>query len=410
MNMRKMSVSAILCLLGVTAGYAGYGDKINGYPIWQERVLLVLTNACRMAPQQYRDAYVGNSTILQPANYKAVPPVYWNQALNTAARFHCIQMADTCGMTHNSCNGTDFSTRMQSFYKNKNGMIGENIATGYADPVSTMQQWLLDKDTAGRVAVDLSMCPPYGRCDGHRWNIMNKAYKEIGIGYAYGAKPYRYFWDQDFAGGKTEFNNPIVSASHFFYETAKTTFMANYFDSLGKPSEASLFIDNQKTSLSLAMGADSAGSYVATIAKASSCRYYYFTFTDVKAKQWRYPETGFLVTQGEGTCAKDFVPAESLVVHERNRRVDCRNRTIETCLIGSMLVLKMELPDETPFSTSIVTVQGKEIKAHLWNRTDDNSQEHLLSLNHPLAEGSYYAVHRFSDGMTVVRRLVVLRY
>jgi hypothetical protein len=186
--------------------------------------------------------------------------------------------------------------------------------------------------------------------------------------------------------------------------------MVNYFDSLGKPSEASLFIDNQKTNLALTMGTDSAGSYDATVARASSCRYYYFTFTDVKAKQWRYPETGYLMTQGEGTCAKDFVPAASLVVDKRNWQTGGRKNTVETYLSGSILVLKMDSSEDAPYSTSILTVQGKVVKVHRWQGAIKGTRMLFLSIDRPLADGTYYVTHLFSDGVTIMRRLVVLHY
>lgn len=400
----------IISLLSVctVSGQTGYGDRVNGYPNWQERAILVLTNACRMAPVQYRDAYVGAAySILLPANYKAVPPLYWNLQLATAARFHCVQMADTCGMTHNSCNGDAFSTRLQSFYKNKSATIGEDIATGYADPFSTMQQWLLDKDSTGKVAADLSFCPPTTtmRCDGHRWNIMYKAYREIGTGYAYGAKPFRYFWDQDFGGGKPEFDNPIVSGVHLFPETGKTTFMANYFDSVGKPSEASLYVDNQKTAMTLAMGADSAGTYTVVLTKGSSCRYYYFSFKDSKGNVWRYPETGYLVTSGEGTCTKDFIPPESLSVNEQTTKDAGKTDGIKTRVAGSMLFLYVNSSHDSPVASSLFDLQGRVVVACVWQKEPTLS----VRLPRPLAKGVYCILHLLASGRQVLQRLTSLQ-
>jgi len=300
----------------ISQSFGGYGDKINGYPLWQERAILVLTNTCRMSPVEYRDAFVGQYNILLPENYPPVPPLYWNLNLNIASRFHCIQMADTCGMTHNSCNGENFSTRLQKFYLNKSYNIGENIATGNSSPIATMKQWIMDA-TSGVPAGDLTNCSG-GRCDGHRWNIMNKNYKEIGTGYDSGAIQYKYFWCQDFGGGKPEFVNPIVSGVHLFVETGKITFLANYFDTLGKPQDKSLFVDDQEIDMSLLMGNDSAGTYSVVLTRAQACRYYYFSFTDIKGKKWRYPEEGYLVTYGEGSCIKDYISQESLSVNKRN--------------------------------------------------------------------------------------------
>jgi hypothetical protein len=70
-----MKKTVFICCLLLTAAGAqqrGYGDKWDSVPSLRERQLLVLTNACRMAPVQYRDAYIGSGyQILLPANYPA---------------------------------------------------------------------------------------------------------------------------------------------------------------------------------------------------------------------------------------------------------------------------------------------------------------------------------------------------
>jgi hypothetical protein len=348
---------------------AGYGDKVNGFPNWQERVILTLTDACRMAPLQYRNMYIGSSySILLANDYPAVPPVYWNLALNESARFHAIEMADTCGLTHNSCNGDAFNTRIQFFYANKSSTLGEDIASGYSDPVATMSQWLLDEQN-GVVPADLSMCGA-SRCDGHRWNIMNKSYKEMGAGYAYGPQQYNYFWCQDLAGGKPESNCPIVSAVHVFPSTGTTSFLANYYDTLGKPENGSLYINDQKTVISLMLGTDSAGTYGVSVTKTNACRSYYFVFTDAKGVAWRYPATGDLVTSGEGNCVRDFTPVESLSVNSRPRTfVPSGRRTVAT-LQGNRVVLDCYGLSGVPASTSILDTRGRLYGIIRWNASD----------------------------------------
>jgi hypothetical protein len=361
------TVPAIACSLavGVSSAFAGYGDKVNGLPNWQERAILVLTNACRMAPTQYRDKYLGATyNILLPANYPAVPPVYWNLALNGSARFHAIQMADTCGMTHNSCNGDAFSTRIQLFYNNKSYTIGEDIAAGNTNPSATMTQWLLDEQN-GTVPLDNTTCGT-SRCDGHRWNIMSKSYREMGTGYAYGPQTYNYFWCQDLGGGAPEFGNPIVSAAHLFIETGKTTFLADYFDAAGKPSNPSLYVDNQKSSMTLLMGADSAGTYSVSLAKTTSCRNYYFTFTNAKGTLFRYPETGDLVTFGEGSCVRDFVPAESLSVGGMVPGNTAHNHGLTSRIDGACLVVTVAGAISAPVSTSIFDCAGRQLYSIVW--------------------------------------------
>jgi hypothetical protein len=401
--MRIIPNSCLIVILSLYLSFAGYGDKTNGLPNWQERAILVLTNACRMSPVQYRDTYVGAYSILLPANYPAARPLYWNLALNTSARFHAIQMADTCGMIHNSCNGESFSTRVQKFYNNKSYTVGEDIATGYATPQATMKQWLMDA-TNNVPAVDNAMCGT-SRCDGHRWNIMNKGYREMGTGYDSGAIQYRYFWCQDLGGGKPEFNNPIVSGVHVFTETGKTTFMANYFDSIGKPLEALLYVDNQKTVMTLLMGADSAGTYSVALTKGATCRYYYFTFTDSKDKAWRYPETGYLLTQGEGACARDFVPPESLSVTGKVAYA-FKNAGGKVVIIEQPSRLEIFITGFTynPVYAVIIDLQGRvccEIRKDLLN----DGRKIIMPFTRRLSRGIYFVRIGQQNGDVVTKQI-----
>jgi hypothetical protein len=324
-------------------------------------------------------------------------------------------MADTCGMTHNSCNGESFSTRLQKFYNNKSYTIGEDIAAGSTTPQAAMKLWLMDP-TNNVPAVDLAMCGT-ARCDGHRWNIMNKGYREMGTGYAYGAMQYNYFWCQDFGGGKPEFDNPIVSGVHVFTETGKTTFMANYFDSIGKPLEASLYVDNQKTAMTLLMGGDSVGTYGVALTKGSACRYYYFAFTDSKGKAWRYPETGYLVTQGEGACARDFVPPESLSVRTGSLKYISEKDQICLKITGEVLTAWLYKSSNVLLQSTVFDASGRLVTVLSW-KNDMASSESTISggkkvyravVGRTLRHGVYLVKSRLSNGLTILQRLEVVK-
>jgi hypothetical protein len=144
---------------------------------------------------------------------------------------------------------------------------------------------------------------------------MNGSYKELGCGYAYSAsRQWNYFWTQDFAGGKPDFNTPLIAGCHFFIEPGKITFFVNYYDSAGSaPTEVSCIIDGQKTAMALALGSAGKGTYTLVQTKGTLCRQYYFTCTK-NGTAYRYPEYGMLSTFGEGTCARDYIPPESLSV------------------------------------------------------------------------------------------------
>ena len=72
---------------GGPGGDSGYGVPVQGFPSWQERALLVLTNAVRMAPLDWRTRYGADfSPSLAGASaldaYPPVSPVRWSPGLN----------------------------------------------------------------------------------------------------------------------------------------------------------------------------------------------------------------------------------------------------------------------------------------------------------------------------------------
>lgn len=288
----------------IDAQEKGYGDWLDGfttYPSMRERRVLVLVNACRTAPESYRDAYIGSYSILLPQTYPAVDPLYWHLDLNRSARIHCIDMANNHGLSHSSSDGTSWDARIKSYYT-KSGNLGENIASGSSDAFGTMKQWITDGNPP---AADNS------GSDGHRANIMNSRYKEMGNGYAYGPIRYNYFWTQDFSGGASTYTTPISAAAHFVLSNA-TQFMAIYKDPTGlAPVKAEVIIDSTPHTLTLLIGTAQRGTYSVSLAKASDCRYYYFQFVTGDNATWRHPQAGMLITQGEGSCDKEYLDPDS---------------------------------------------------------------------------------------------------
>ncbi|MBD3316919.1 MAG: hypothetical protein GF344_14115, partial [Chitinivibrionales bacterium] len=296
-------------IIGYTcATMGGYGDPSSTYPAypnWQERAIHVLTNACRMAPQAFRDAYVGNGSILLPSNYPAVAPVYWNEDLNRVARLHATDMAKNCGMSHTSCDGTGPFTRIKRYYT-KSNTLAENIAYGHANPLSTVVQWLLDGSRS-------NPAPDRSGGDGHRRNIMNGSYRELGVGFDTGPQGWpsdnpNPYWVQDFGGGQSAFTyHPIAAASHCFIESGKTTFLMNYYDAGGgEPTNIEVVVAGVRHDLSLTLGTASTGTYMVSMPIGHECRSYFFVATDGGGDEWRYPEDGFLVGYGEGGCEQGY--------------------------------------------------------------------------------------------------------
>ncbi len=100
-------------------------------------------------------------------------PLTENAKLTKAAQDHSQDMADHENMSHTGSDGSSMSDRLARVgYKFRSA--GENVAYGYNTPESVMDGWM--------------------NSSGHRANILNCGFKEIGIGLA---QPGHY-WTQDF--------------------------------------------------------------------------------------------------------------------------------------------------------------------------------------------------------------------
>ncbi len=307
--LRFLVVTTASCLVPsiLLASEPGYGVPVDGKPTWNERSLQVLTNACRMDPTGLRDNFVLVPDILTPAVYPKVAPVRWNPDLDRSSRFHADEMAGGCPFRHESCDGTDPFVRIRGYYTPP-GKVGENIAGGHPDPLSTLIQWLRD-DQGGIPSLDGS------GFDGHRKNIMDGGYREVGCGYAQGEGSLHSYWVQDFGAGPSPFTSPIVDGTHQFAVGDETEFIMNYYDPAAKdPQSASLVLEGEVMPLLLGLGTASQGTYYITVATAERCRKFHFSATDGEGKAWRYPERGEFVTTLEGNCTDEYAgdaPANS---------------------------------------------------------------------------------------------------
>lgn len=294
-----LSLFSLLLLFSLVCGY-GEPDA-TGHPTWQERANHVWLNAVRIAPSQYRNSYMAGyspspSGILT-SHYPAVAPLYLEPKLVSSAFAHSNDMAINNCFSHPSCDGTDTFVRIKSYYS-CSGTMGENIAAGGADPIDTTNQWLCD--STGSPAV----CAADGSGnDGHRSNMMGSGYKAVGTGFAYtSTSTWKYYWTQDFGGSTcASITSPVYGGSHRV-KSGTTRFVTVYYTSpAAAPSSASVVVAGTSYPLSLDLGASGAGSYIFDQASGTGCRSYYFQFGSV-----RYPETGCLVTYGEGSCTTSF--------------------------------------------------------------------------------------------------------
>ena len=98
-------------------------------------------------------------------------PLLWNTQLYLAARNHSIDMAIMQRMSHTGSNGSNISYRVKAqIYPYS--MVAENIAAAQKTPQQVLSSWM--------------------NSPGHRNNILNPNFIEIGIGYCNG------YWTQVF--------------------------------------------------------------------------------------------------------------------------------------------------------------------------------------------------------------------
>lgn len=98
--------------------------------------------------------------------------------LMTAARLHSQDQAAHNTMSHEGSDGSTFDQRIRRAGYSGSTM-GENVAYGYPTPAAVMDGWM--------------------NSPGHRANILNCAFKDIGVGVAKGSDG-RLYWTQDFGG------------------------------------------------------------------------------------------------------------------------------------------------------------------------------------------------------------------
>ena len=133
-----------------------------------------------------RTVYLGN--LERQAN--GVPPLRWNTQLTHAARWFSWDSVENrpigfCG--HEDSQGNDFSYRTDNW-----GYLGfagaENAFCGYVSPEYAIQGWM--------------------NSAGHRTNLLNSSYREIGMGYYRRDSDGRGYLTQDF--GRDKVYAPVV--------------------------------------------------------------------------------------------------------------------------------------------------------------------------------------------------------
>lgn len=286
---RRSSCALIIAVFASLApltspALADNGVPVGGKPNYRERAVFTLTNAARMAPEQYNQVYLTtNPGILTGP---AVNPVQYNAALNTAGRNHAVDMATNNYFSHTSQNGTTWDQRIiNAGYTGYAWM--ENIAAGYSTPQAVMSAWIISP--------------------GHRAAIMNGSATELGVGHAVILS---HYWVQDYGVRTFAVTSPIASGSHIIPASGQIRFMVNVDDPAGTapPQSVSLFLNGVSQTMPLHMGTADRGTYGLTVPTATACRSYYFRVVAANGQIWRYPASGEYRTFGEGGCTQDYQP------------------------------------------------------------------------------------------------------
>lgn len=123
-------------------------------------------------------------------------PLNYNQELTVAARRHSQDMGDRNYFDHSTKDGTPdgipfFERIIDAGYNYQT--CGENIAAGLATPAAVVDGWM--------------------NSDGHRANILDPDYCDIGVGYAaVNGSDFYHYWTQDFGrrAGVTECPDPVA--------------------------------------------------------------------------------------------------------------------------------------------------------------------------------------------------------
>ncbi|MBW4668621.1 MAG: pre-peptidase C-terminal domain-containing protein [Cyanomargarita calcarea GSE-NOS-MK-12-04C] len=185
---------------GVGGGDTNYNMSLSAIPVPATIVSAAESAAPESAllvsptPQSATPASSGNyfiDRVIELTNAErakaGLKPVSFNSKLSSAAQAHSEEMATCDYFSHTGTSGCSVSDRVQNCGY-EYSYVGENIAAGYVTPEEVVQGW---------------MSSP-----GHRANILNANYQEVGIGYHYlendmGNVNYNYYWTQDFGSTLT---------------------------------------------------------------------------------------------------------------------------------------------------------------------------------------------------------------
>lgn len=284
------------------------GVPQNGYPNYNERLMLVTMNRVRSDPNNIP---LGTKAACS-TDFGARPPLVPSYNGSRAARFHCQNLLLThSGLSHKSyctlrsdigatnCDGsaacacvagsesfncttlggtgTDPWTRAGYFSFSASGEIG---LAGYGDAWQGVWGWV-------------SECTG---SDGHRVAVTSGSYGQAGLGWAAGAGGcWSSFGFSDLASGGGA--PPVLPAGAHRPETGSAStsfdFYVNYYDLGGAPSSVNVVIDSVCYPMTQEIGVSPTNAtYKTSRVVGSGCHEYWFLAQDSSGTRRVWPEVG----------------------------------------------------------------------------------------------------------------------
>jgi hypothetical protein len=314
--MHRLAIVAVLASLSAPAVPLAYGEPVNGFPSWQDRVLHEWTNRARCDPVKDLKGCAGCADKLC---YAPMPPVVWHDGAARAARFHADEMRvqgwfenatgyskctlvsdlgwrypDTCdGSAACACVGgvlacsgacTPWNGRTALF-----GVTGaaEVAWSGESDPNAAFYAWMY-------TATGYTTCDRSNSYNQQRRTTLMTTATRVGTGMA-GTLAVMDFSP---AGGTAV---KVPSGAHYPRSGASVEAWANWYDADG-PTAAGVIVDGSCTAATLQRGTEVNGAWGAVLTGLETgCHRYVFVFRDHAGALVTYPTTGSFGI-GDATC------------------------------------------------------------------------------------------------------------
>lgn len=263
-------------LLTLASALAGYGDATDGYPSRAEREAHLWTNAVRLAPLDFEADYGCRVEDWRAGEREGKPALAMDLRLVQAARNHSEDMASRNYFAHDTPEGDGPDARVAA-EGYRWSLVGENIALGAPTPLDAILGW---------------MCS-----SGHRSNIMEAGFRELGVGQAAGGRG--QLWTQNF-GDRSGASRRVLPMGVHSGRGASPTFRVNV-DASAAPSRVVVVVAGEGVDLSVESGTEAAGTWSGTAPLPEGCAPYWFEAT-VNGEVARFPEEGAYVL---GDCDLD---------------------------------------------------------------------------------------------------------